>query len=164
MPTIDLGTYIRETLGEARLSISEAATGARMSKSGLHNIIMNKIQQPFPATLERLARYLAGDGAEGRLMYARFMGFAGYLGFFPEEIKAAARALGVPTVLQGEPIDDLDQAMAELIEGYNDKAQDDLRVVLERLKEADPEFLQEFLREKLGERAKGPQGRQTSPP
>jgi transcriptional regulator with XRE-family HTH domain len=152
MPAIDLGTYIRETLSKAGLSISEAATGAGMSKSGLHNILMNKIQQPFPATLERLARYLAGDGPEGRLAYAKYMGWAGYLGFFPEEIQAAARALGVPIAQQGVPTDELDRAAAQLIEDYSDKATDELRIVLERLKEEDPEFLREHLRERLAER------------
>jgi transcriptional regulator with XRE-family HTH domain len=152
MPAINLGTYIREALNRAKLSIDEAATGAEMSKSGLHNLIMNKVRRPFPITLERLARRLAGDGPEGRLMYARLMGLAGYLGFFPEEIKSAARALGIPTAQQGEPLDDLDRAAAELIEDYSDKATDELRIVLERLKEEDPEFLREHLRERLAER------------
>jgi transcriptional regulator with XRE-family HTH domain len=154
MPTIHLGMYVRESLDKVGLSISEAAAGAGMSKSGLHNILMNRIQQPFPATLERLARYLAGNGAEGRLMYARFMGLAGYLGFFPEELQQAARGMGVTIEQPGQPVDDLDRAAARLIDDYSDEAVDELRTMLGRLKEKDPDFLREYLRERLADKEK----------
>lgn len=132
------------------------ATG--LSKGTLSQIVQGQTQSPDPKTLARLARYFGKTEVEQREIYEQMMSLAGYLELLPQGAGAYA---GSPLTLPDRmlAVDQLQEAVAELIADYSTDDAEKALGFFERLRREDPEGFRGYVSWRLAVKRANEEGR-----